>query len=97
MAPPTTAHPSFGSDPLAALFQEVISARAAMTVARRAPLGTPSVVDGTRTRLLHALEAYTAELEARHLPVPYAIRDDLRIQRRTLGRVAGPPFEHDHN
>jgi len=35
-----------------------------------------------------ALEAYTAELNARHLPVPYGIRDDLRIQRRILGRVA---------
>jgi hypothetical protein len=74
---------------LAALFQEVVSARAAMTVARRAPLGTSSVVDVTRTRLLVALEAYAAELNARHLPVPYGIRDDLRIQRRTLGKVSG--------
>ncbi len=84
------ADPSFGYDPLAALFQEVVSARAAMTVARRAPLGTSSVVDVTRTRLLLALEAYAAELNSRHLPVPYGIRDDLRIQRRTLGKVAGP-------
>ena len=60
-----------------------------MTVARRAPLGTSSVVDVARTRLLRALEAFTAELEARNLPVPYAIRDDLRIQRRTFGQVAG--------
>jgi hypothetical protein len=42
-----------------------------------------------RTRLLLALEAFTAELDARNLPVPYGIRDDLRIQRRTLGKVAG--------
>lgn len=62
-----------------------------MTVARRAPLGTASVVDVTRTRLLLALEAYTAALEARHLPVPYGIRDDLRIQRLTQGGVAGAP------
>jgi hypothetical protein len=91
MPPPTAAQPSVGSDPLLVLFQELTSARAAMVVARRAPLGTPSVFEGTRTRLLHALEAYTAALDARHLPVPYAIRDDLRIQRRTLGRGARPP------
>ena len=89
MLPNTAADPSLGFDPLAALFQEVVSARAAMTVARRAPLGTSSVVDVARTRLLLALEAFTAELDARNLPVPYGIRDDLRIQRRTLGKVAG--------
>jgi len=89
MPPNTAADPSLGFDPLAALFQEVVSARAAMTVARRAPLGTSSVVDVARTRLLLALEAFTAELDARHLPVPYGIRDDLRIQRRTLGKVVG--------
>lgn len=96
MPTPSAAHPSDGCDPLFALFQEVTSARAAMVVARRAPLGSPSAVDGTRARLLHALEAYTAELDARHLPVPYAIRDDLRIQRRTLGLVARPHVERDH-
>jgi len=59
-----------------------------MTVARRAPLGRSRLVDAPRARLLLALEAYTAALEARRLPVPYPIRDDLRIQRRVLGRVA---------
>ena len=93
MPPPNAAHPSVGSDPLVALFQEVTSAREAMVVARRAPLGTPGVVEGTRTRLLRALEAYAAELDARNLPVPYGIRDDLRIQRRTLGK----PFERDRS
>jgi len=82
---------SFGCDPLSPLFQEVVSARAAMRVARRAPLGTSSVVDVARKRLLLALEAFTAELAARNLPVPYGIRDDLRIQRRTSGKFAGSP------
>jgi hypothetical protein len=91
MPPPAAAQPASGLDPLSALIQEVISARAAMTVARRAPLGASNVVDVTRTRLLHALEAYAAALDARHLPVPYAIRDDLRIQRLTRGRAAGAP------
>jgi hypothetical protein len=85
----TAAHDfSYGFDHLMTLFQEVLSARAAMTVARRAPLGRSRLVDAPRARLLLALEAYTAELNARNLPVPYGIRDDLRIQRRILGRVA---------
>lgn len=82
---------SFGFDHLLELFQEVTSARAAMTVARRAPLGRSRLVDAPRTRLLLALEAYVAELNLRNLPVPYGIRDDLRIQRRILGRVADAP------
>jgi hypothetical protein len=93
MPSPSAAHPSAGSNPLAALFQEVVRARAAMVVARRAPLGTQSLIAGTRTRLLLALEAYAAELDARHLPVPYGIHDDIRIQRRTLGK----PFERHNN
>ena len=93
MPPSSAANPFFGSDPLLVLCQEVISARAAMVVARRAPLGTASLVEGTRIRLLRALEAYAAGLEARHLPVPYGIRDDLRIQRRTLGK----PLERDRS
>ena len=76
-----------GFDHLMALFQEVTSARAAMTVARRAPLGRSRLIDAPRARLLLALEAYTTELNVRNLPVPYGIRDDLRIQRRILGRV----------
>ena len=88
-AGPTAAHdPSYGFDHLMTRFQEVLSARAAMTVARRAPLGRSRLVDAPRARLLLALEAYTAELNARNLPVPYGIRDDLRIQRRILGRVS---------
>jgi hypothetical protein len=87
-APADVSDPSVGFDHLLTLFQEVTNARAAMTVARRAPLGRSRLVDAPRARLLMALEAYTAELSNRHLPVPYGIRDDLRIQRRILGRVS---------
>ena len=90
MAPLSQADQGFGFDHLMDLFQEVLSARAAMTVARRAPLGRSRLVDAPRTRLLLALEAYTAELNVRNLPVPYGIRDDLRIQRRILGKVTDP-------
>jgi hypothetical protein len=89
--PTTQSDPALGFDHLMGLFQEVTNARAAMTVARRAPLGRSRLVDAPRARLLLALEAYTAELNARNLPVPYGIRDDLRIQRRILGRVADAP------
>ena len=91
MSAQNAVHPAFGINPLGALIQEVIDARAAMAVARRAPLGASNPVDLTRTRLLHALEAYAAELDARRLPVPHAIRDDLRIQRLALGKAARPP------
>ena len=87
MASPSAADPVYGFDHLLELFQEVINARAEMTIARRAPLGRSRLIDAPRARLLQALEAYTAELESRNLPVPYGIRDDLRIQRRILGRV----------
>lgn len=90
MATQATTDAAFGFDHLLELFQEVLSARAALTVARRAPLGRSRSVDAPRARLLVALEAYTAELESRRLPVPYAIRDDLRIQRRILGKVPDP-------
>jgi hypothetical protein len=89
--PATSLDPGAGFDHLMALFQEVTSARAAMTIARRAPLGRSRLIDAPRARLLMALETYTAELNARNLPVPYGIRDDLRIQRRILGRVADVP------
>ena len=89
--PVTSLDASVGFDHLMALFQEVTSARAAMTVARRAPLGRSRLIDAPRARLLLALEAYTVELNARNLPVPYGIRDDLRIQRRILGRVVDAP------
>jgi len=80
--------PSLGFDHLLELFQDVARAREALSVARRAPLGRSRLVDAPRTALLAALEAYTAELNARNLPVPYGIRDDVRIQRRILGRSA---------
>ena len=87
MPPSSAANPFFGSDPLLALCQEVISARAAMVVARRAPLGTASLVEGTRTRLLRALEAYAAGLEARHLPRPSGIR---AVRRRPVHETRAP-------
>lgn len=40
------------------------------------------VLPAARATVLRALEAYVAELDARQLPIPYALRDELRIQQR---------------
>ena len=42
-----------------------------------------------RVALLEALEAYVSSLDERGHPVPYALRDDLRLQR--LACVTGSP------
>src|ERR1039458_9938841 len=89
---PTTSHyPSFGFDHLMTLFQAGLSPpaaapRARTPVARRPPRGRSRLVDAPRARLLLALEAYTSELNARNLPVPYGIRDDLRSEERRVGK-----------
>jgi hypothetical protein len=44
--------------------------------------------DGTaRAVLLGALESYVTSLNERGHPVPYALRDELRLNQRTCGRV----------
>ena len=71
--------------PLDALWEELVSARAAVVEARQGPQGAASMTEAARQRLIAALEAYTAELQAHNLPIPYRLRDDLRLQRRALG------------
>jgi len=72
------------SKPPAALWDEVVAARAALARQRQQPQRTsdPEV----RAALLDALEAYVESLDQRGLPIPYAIRDELRIQRLTSPR-----------
>ena len=61
------------------LLAELLSARAALAQELSQPRnGSP--VDG-RVTLLACLEAYTAALTARQLPIPPRLRDDLRLQR----------------
>lgn len=73
--------------PLDVLWDELVSARAAVVEARQGPQGSASMTDTARHDLIMALEAYTAELAAHNLPIPYRLRDDLRLQRRALGHV----------
>lgn len=74
------------------LLQEVRTARAnieALRAQTRSLAANPE-----QRRLLESLENYVAALQARHLPVPPAIRDELALQRclvpgQPIGRGAG--------
>lgn len=67
--------------PPAELWGAVVTAREALARQRQQPQRTSD--PEARAALLDALEAYVESLEERGLPIPYAIRDELRIQRLT--------------
>jgi hypothetical protein len=100
MVPGVTTLPSGAESPtgwagpaeLNFLLQEVRTARAnieALRAQTRSLAANPE-----QRRLLESLENYVAALQARHLPVPPAIRDELALQRclvpgQPIGRGAG--------
>jgi len=59
-------------------------ARDAVAEHRHAPVGSEAAVSSRRT-MLSALEDYVDALEARNLPVPHALRDELRLHRQLFG------------
>jgi len=65
------------SSDLQELLNEVLVARRQRVSDRSGP----GDFAGGRQRLLIALENYTRALEASSLPVPYRIRDELRLAR----------------
>lgn len=67
-----------------ALWQAVLSARAAWAQERHAP--QRGLEPTARAALLDALEAYVKSLDQRGHPVPYALRDELRLQQLTVAR-----------
>ena len=71
-----------GEQHLPGLFAEVRLARVALQRARC--LGTSSTCRAGEERLVHALTAYIDELSYLQLPVPYALRDELRIHERVV-------------
>lgn len=77
----TNGHRSAAAVPLALLLRDVVEARALVAEERHAA-GTSVAHSDARAGLLYALEAYTAALTSQRLPVPYALRDELRIRRR---------------
>jgi len=63
------------------LWEAVLSARAAWAHERHLP--QRGLEPNARLVLLDALEAYVRSLDERRRPVPYALRDELRLQRLT--------------
>ncbi len=84
----TTARPGPGltpgarSRPIGMLWLDVQAARQALAEERRRPAHDTSEVLLLRRGLLTALEAYVGRLEGAHLPVPYLLRDELRLHQR---------------
>ncbi len=66
---------------LEALFDELVRARDIILAARRVPARNQVELRHARHDLVLALEAYTYALAAVGRPVPYALRDELRLQR----------------
>ena len=60
-------------------------ARSAVAEHRHGPVGSDAVV-GSRRMMLRALEDYIGALEALRLPVPYALRDELRLHQQLFDR-----------
>ncbi len=84
---------SHAADPLQ-LWNDLLSARDAVTRSRRLPMD--AVSSSARHDLLAALEAYVACLIEHHRPIPYALRDELRLQQLTMSadrqrRYVPPP------
>lgn len=75
------------------LWHAVLSARAAWAHERHLP---QRVLEPDARRALHdALEAYVTSLDERGHPVPYALRDELRLHRALLrGGSTRPTHRH---
>jgi hypothetical protein len=69
---------------LGALAGRLREARDAVAEHRHAPVGSEAAIS-SRRRMLSALEDYIGALEAMRLPVPYALRDELRLHRDLFG------------
>ena len=67
---------------LTVLLRDLNAARVRHAAQRRRVGRLPDDVAHTRADLLHALQTYTEALESRGLPVPYRLRDELRVRRR---------------
>ncbi|GAA2740821.1 hypothetical protein GCM10009868_04470 [Terrabacter aerolatus] len=71
---------------LAELMARVRAARSEVDVLRSGRVD-PAMLVTARGVLLDALEGLAAELLRRRLPVPPALRDELRLQRRIRGAL----------
>jgi hypothetical protein len=73
-APKHTGEPAF-------LWHQVLEARRVVASERLSPAGGSSST--ARADLLSALEAYAVSLTDHRRPIPYALRDELRMRRLT--------------
>lgn len=71
--------------PLGMLALRLREAREAVAEHRHGPVGSEAAV-GSRRVMLHALEDYIGALESLRLPVPYALRDELRLHQQLFDR-----------
>ncbi len=89
--------PEPGQRGLSDLYEEVNRARRVVTEQRGVHGLQPWAAVAAQGELLAALESYAAALESVHRPLPYRLRDELRLYRAlttpTLRspRRAGPP------
>ncbi|GAB2866338.1 hypothetical protein [Nocardioides pacificus] len=77
----TPDRPTGGDASAAELWEAVLQAREVLAHERTQPRSSSATE--ARVTLLHALEAYVDHLERHRRPIPYAIRDELRLQRLT--------------
>jgi hypothetical protein len=63
------------------LWDKVVQARAVVASQRRSPIGNSALI--ARAELLCALEAYAVSLTNHRRPIPYTLRDELRLTRLT--------------
>lgn len=68
------------------LSRRLRAAREAVAEERLAGTGRPDLLIHARRLMLHALEDYIGALESHALPVPYALRDELRLHRQLFDR-----------
>lgn len=70
---------------LGALAVRLREAREAVAEHRHGPVGSEAAV-GSRRLMLQALQDYIGALESMRLPVPYALRDELRLHEQLFTR-----------
>lgn len=66
---------------LVLLRQNLLEARQALVADRCGPQTAPTVHLAAAAELLHCLQAYVEALTERRLPVPPALRDELRLRQ----------------
>ena len=68
----------------AGLWLDVLEARAEFHRCRGVTANKPLALSRAQSGLLAALEAYATSLDRRGMPVPYELRDELRLWRGSL-------------